>query len=78
MWMIYYLPKVGLPIPVVKWGDAITSNDTFGYNNDFTCFIPFDDANPDDGLLWVNHEYINGLFVSGYNRDPRQCALKRR
>lgn len=62
---------------VVKWGDAITGNDTFGYNNDFTCFIPFDDANPDDGLLWVNHEYINGLFVSGYNRrDPKAVRTK--
>ena len=49
---------------IIKWGDRINDTDTFGFNNDFTCFIPFDDNNPKDGLLWVNHEYINPLFVS--------------
>ncbi|WP_299619375.1 alkaline phosphatase PhoX [uncultured Tenacibaculum sp.] len=53
--------------PVVKWGDAISDNDTFGFNNDFTCFIPLDENNPKDGLLWVNHEYVNPLFVSDFN-----------
>ncbi len=52
---------------VVKWGDRLSDKDTFGFNNDFTCFIPLDESNPTDGLLWVNHEYINPLFVSGFN-----------
>ncbi|WP_459211500.1 PhoX family protein [Aquimarina rhabdastrellae] len=52
---------------VVKWGDNINEKDTFGFNNDFTCFIPFDENNPKDGLLWVNHEYVNPLFVSDFN-----------
>ncbi|MEP2279921.1 alkaline phosphatase PhoX [Maribacter sp.] len=52
---------------IVKWGDKISDTDTFGFNNDFTCFIPFDDNNPKDGLLWVNHEYINPFFVSNYS-----------
>ncbi|MEO1052098.1 MAG: alkaline phosphatase PhoX [Bacteroidota bacterium] len=52
---------------VVKWGDPISDNDTFGFNNDFTCFIALDENNPKDGLLWVNHEYINPLFVSDFN-----------
>ncbi|WP_298426270.1 alkaline phosphatase PhoX [uncultured Kordia sp.] len=52
---------------IIKWGDKINLTDTFGYNNDFTCFIPLDEKNPKDGLLWVNHEYVNPLFVSGYN-----------
>lgn len=51
---------------VVKWGDAINAKDTFGFNNDFTCFIPLDN-NPKDGLLWVNHEYVNPLFVSDFD-----------
>lgn len=55
---------------VIKWGDKINTEDTFGFNNDFTCFIPLDDNNPKDGLLWVNHEYINPLFVSDF--DYRQ------
>lgn len=49
---------------IVKWGDKISEFDTFGFNNDFTCFIPLDKNNPKDGLLWVNHEYINPVFVS--------------
>ena len=52
---------------IIKWGDHINAEDAFGFNNDFTCFIPLDENNPKDGLLWVNHEYINPLFVSGYN-----------
>lgn len=52
---------------VIKWGDKIDANNTFGFNNDFNCFIPLDENNPDDGLLWTNHEYINTIFVSDYN-----------
>ncbi|MCK8521538.1 DUF839 domain-containing protein [Aquimarina sp. D1M17] len=52
---------------IIKWGDKISNKDHFGFNNDFTCFIPFDENNPKDGLLWVNHEYVNPLFVSNFN-----------
>jgi len=54
---------------IIKWGDQISDKDTFGFNNDFTCFIPLDKNNPKDGLLWVNHEYINPLFVSGFDSN---------
>lgn len=57
---------------LLKWGDQISDTDTFGFNCDFTCFIPLDQNNPNDGLLWVNHEYIHPLFVSGYNRSLGQ------
>ncbi len=53
---------------LIRWGDQISNKDTFGFNCDFTCFIPLNEDDPNDGLLWVNHEYINQLFVSGYNR----------
>lgn len=52
---------------IIKWGDQISDTDTFGFNNDYTCFIPFEEDNPKDGLLWVNHEYVNPLFVSDFN-----------
>ena len=62
---------------IVRWGDKINAEDTFGFNNDFTCFIPFDESNPNDGLLWVNHEYIHPLFVSGFNQgEPIQNKTK--
>ncbi|MEM7104717.1 MAG: alkaline phosphatase PhoX [Bacteroidota bacterium] len=63
---------------IIKWKDKISDNDTFGYNNDFTCFIPLDENNPKDGLLWVNHEYVNPLFVSDFNyRDYKNPHLHR-
>jgi len=65
---------------IIKWGDNINNKDTFGFNNDFTCFIPLDENNPKDGLLWVNHEYINPLFVSDFDyrkyKDPKQYRTK--
>lgn len=52
---------------LIRWGDPINEKDTFGFNNDFTCFIPLDAKNPKDGLLWVNHEYSSSLFVAGFD-----------
>lgn len=52
---------------IVRWGEEISEKDRFGFNNDFTCFIPFNEDKPDDGLLWVNHEYANPLFISGFD-----------
>ena len=62
---------------IVKWNDKINNDDSFGFNCDFTCFIPFDENNPKDGLLWVNHEYVDPLFVSNYDyRNDKQPRTK--
>jgi secreted PhoX family phosphatase len=65
---------------VIRWGDKINNVDTFGFNCDFTCFIPLDEKNPKDGLLWVNHEYINPLFISEFDHkkheNPQQSRTK--
>lgn len=63
---------------VVKWGDLINTKDTFGFNNDYTCFIPLDKENPKDGLLWVNHEYADPLFVSNFNYKEHKNPMKHR
>jgi len=63
---------------LIKWGDRISEKDTFGFNNDFTCFIPFDSNNPKDGLLWVNHEYIDPQFVSGFNFHDYENPMEHR
>lgn len=63
---------------IIKWGDKISDQDTFGFNNDFTCFIPLDENNPKDGLLWVNHEYVDPLFVSDFNYRKFKNPLKHR
>ena len=51
---------------IARWGDSINPTDTFGFNNDFTAYIPLDENNPDEGILWVNHEYIDPFFVSAF------------
>jgi secreted PhoX family phosphatase len=63
---------------IIKWGDQISDTDTFGFNNDFTCFIPFEDNNPKDGLLWVNHEYVNPFFVSDFDSRKYDNPSKHR
>ncbi|MDT9724944.1 DUF839 domain-containing protein [Xylanibacillus composti] len=50
---------------IAAYGDVINeAGDTFGYNNDFTVFFPINGSN-EEGLLWVNHEYTNPLWVEG-------------
>ncbi len=53
---------------LISWGDAVNSKETFGYNNDFIAFIPLENSS-NEGLMWVNHEYIHPLFVSGHIID---------
>ncbi|HEY9694358.1 MAG TPA: PhoX family phosphatase [Oculatellaceae cyanobacterium] len=45
---------------IVRWGDRVFLNpeEYFGYNCDYTTFIPID-RNPNNGYLWVNHEYVS-------------------
>ncbi|MBT8196330.1 MAG: DUF839 domain-containing protein, partial [Bacteroidia bacterium] len=52
---------------LIKWKDAISETDQFGFNNDFVAYCPFDKSNPDDGILFVNHESPKPLFVSEYD-----------
>ena len=51
---------------LLQWDDVISEKDRFGFNNDYLAFVPFDKENPTDGMLWVNHEYLHSLFVSGF------------
>ena len=72
---------------VVAWGDPLfpglspfnldqltpaAQERRFGFNADFVMFLPLD--GPDDGLLWVNHEYLVdrshlGLQPANYRDD---------
>ncbi|SDM70753.1 hypothetical protein SAMN05421823_12016 [Catalinimonas alkaloidigena] len=49
---------------LVKWGDSISAQDTFGFNNDFLCFVPIQNKSH-EGILWVNHEYVDPYFMHG-------------
>lgn len=60
---------------IVSWGDRVYPNqeEYFGYNSDYTGFVPIDGRNPNDGYLWNNHEYVSyplTLAIPGY--DPTE------
>lgn len=53
---------------LIGWQDPINSrNDFFGFNNDFIALLPGESA--DSAYMWVNHEYVHPLFVSGFNPE---------
>jgi hypothetical protein len=71
---------------VVGWGDPLGSTgpeggaERFGFNNDFIAAFPLNALTLGDDarqlVLWVNHEYPNPLFVSGYS--PADYAAGRK
>ena len=67
------LPK-GFEYAVIRSsGDPLTADREYGDHNDFIAYFPIDapdgGSNSTDGVLWVNHEYINPMFWSDYT-DP--------
>jgi secreted PhoX family phosphatase len=55
---------------VALWGDTLPGGrGRFGYNADFTAFLPL---SPDarEGVLWVNHEY-----VSVFDEEDGECGI---
>jgi len=62
-----------------RWGEPVTADANFGYNNDYVAYFPIDalqdGTNSEDGLLWVNHEYTNPMWVSDYT-DPENATKK--
>lgn len=72
---------------VARWDDPLGSKapdgspELFGFNNDFTAYFPIDaltgGTNSDEGLLWVNHEYPNPLFLNGYTATDLKDGKKK-
>lgn len=57
---------------ILKWGDVINaSGEAFGTHNDYLCFLPINQEGT-DGILWVNHEYLQPLFVSGWQKGQKR------
>lgn len=59
---------------VLRWEDALNANETFGTHCDFLAFVPLNVEDPDDGLLWVNHEYMQPLLIHREAQAPRTKA----
>jgi secreted PhoX family phosphatase len=59
----------------IRWGDPINPTEKFGYNNDFIAFHSLDE---NTGILWVNHEYVNPLFINGYERTKVNIDRERK
>ncbi len=51
---------------LIKWGDPINNKEKFGFNNDFIQYLPVE-GKKDEAILWVNHEYVDPRFVSGWD-----------
>jgi uncharacterized protein len=60
---------------LIKWGDKINASEKFGFNNDF---IAFHSLGKDRGVLWINHEYVNSLFINGPERTKENIDLERK
>ncbi|WP_134702418.1 PhoX family phosphatase [Ammoniphilus sp. YIM 78166] len=59
---------------VAAYGDVINKKgDTFGFNADFTLYFPINGSS-EDGLLWVNHEYTQDVFVQGKKGEKGYTA----
>lgn len=58
---------------LIKWGDAISTKAKFGFNNDFIAYHGLDQNR---GLLWVNHEYVNPIFINGPKRTKENVDLE--
>lgn len=67
------LPGIDVKI-LIRWRDQINTTQKFGYNNDF---IAFHELANDHGILWVNHEYVNPVFINGYERTKQNIDLER-
>ena len=57
-------------------GDPLGGGLTYGDHNDFVAYFPIDTLeggeDSEDGILWVNHEYINPMFWSDYTDTEGQ------
>lgn len=61
---------------IVRWGDRVFPNqeEYFGYNCDYTGFVPVNGNNSNDGYLWVNHESISYPFSALAFWNPGDVA----
>ncbi len=57
---------------LISYGDVIGPDLKFGECNDYIAFFPIRPGVRDEGVLWVNHEDFNSLFVSGNDGSSKK------
>ncbi len=58
---------------LIKYDTPINNaGEKFGFNNDYIAYI----GTKNDGIIMVNHEYNNPLFVSGFDRQGKLKKTK--
>ncbi len=51
---------------LISFGDPLNNSDVFGFNNDY---INYHQIDPNELIMWVNHEYVNPLFATSWERS---------
>ena len=59
---------------LISWNDPISKKEVFGFNNDY---INIHALSPTELIMWVNHEYVNPLFVSGMERTKKNVDIEK-
>ncbi|MCB0415762.1 MAG: DUF839 domain-containing protein [Bdellovibrionales bacterium] len=58
---------------LASWGDTINSQgETFGFNCDYIACLPSLAGDFNEQIIWVNHESVNPIFVSGYQKNGKR------
>lgn len=66
---------------LISYGDALGTTgprgpEQFGYDNDFIAYFPMNalkgGKEPHHGMLWVNHEFLNPMLVSGVSKGEKR------
>lgn len=60
---------------IISWKDPINKKSNFGFNNDYINIFPQSD---NELIMWVNHEYVHPLMVSGETRTKENIDIERK
>lgn len=59
---------------IAKYGDPINAKEKFGAHNDFLHFVPL---TANEGILWVNHEYLDPVLTHNRVMDEKKSRTKK-
>jgi len=60
--------------PLISWGDKMNAKEVFGFNNDY---IDTHIISSKEMVMWVNHEYVQPIFVSSNARNKENVDIEK-